>query len=190
MTRHRRKHGFPLSSLLPVAAALGGWARFGEPFHGAGLIVLLSASLIVSMAIPGILLSLASLPRLLVPARTRAWWRRGKPREDQKSSYIPVHLRRAVYAADRYRCCWCRAMEDLQIDHVRPWAAGGLAVLWNLSVLCGTCNKIKSDYWPGRCYHPFEGLENHHEAADILRFERRHRWSPARWVRAGWSLAA
>jgi hypothetical protein len=147
--------------------------------------------------VPAFLLSIHSVPLLLVPSRTRKWWRRGADRSAQRSSYIPRHLRLAVLAADRNRCCFCGTTEGLAIDHIFPWSLGGLTVMWNLAVLCKYHNTVKSNYWRFRSGHhvyvPFKSpagmnVNNKPLAAEILAFELRHRWNPGRWIRAGWAL--
>ena len=45
--------------------------------------------------------------------------------------------------------CWlCGRVGPLQIDHVKPLAAGGPHCLANLRPACPTCNWIKGDRWP------------------------------------------
>ena len=43
------------------------------------------------------------------------------------------------------QCVACGAEEDLQFDHVIPVARGGGNAAENLQILCGTCNRQKSD---------------------------------------------
>lgn len=192
--RRRRSSGLPLASLGPPLLAVYGWHSLGDPLHGSGLMVLLVLGVLAGLMVPGILLSLGDLPKLAVPARWRAWYRQGADRGDQRSSYIPLYLRKVVLFADHHQCVWCHSSDQLQIDHIRPWAGGGLAVLWNLATLCGKCNRIKSNYWRDRDgyvhYRGFKGSVNAAEAANILRCERWRRLSPGRWVRAGFALAA
>jgi hypothetical protein len=187
--RQRRSNGLPLLSFGPPLLAMAAWGKLHEPFKDQGLLALLVLGVIAGLMVPAVLLSLEDLPKLLLPARWRAAYRRGAAREDQRSSYIPLYLRQVVLAIDGRQCAWCHSTDRLQIDHIRPWAAGGLAVLWNLMTLCGTCNKVKSNYWPGGYYRAFVGFDNIAEARDILRCERWRRLSPARWVRAGFALA-
>jgi HNH endonuclease len=126
-------------------------------------------------------------PGALVPACWRAWWRRGHPGRP----HIPDWLRRAVYAADRRRCCYCGYAGSLQLDHGRPWSFGGRTSFWNLFTLCNRCNLVKSNYWDEQgksWYRPFRGYSDIEGAAAILAFERRHRWSPLRLVRAAMAL--
>lgn len=189
----RRRHrgaAVSLPCLIPPGLLLAGWTRAGEPLHQAGLGFVLVLGVLGALLTPGVIVSVEAMPRLLVPNRLRIWWRRG---QDHRPT-IRAYLRRAVYAADGHRCCWCGAVENLQIDHIRPWSLGGLNALWNLITLCRRCNKIKSNCWLARdgyvFYRPWPGCNDKYLALAILRFEKRHRWNPARWVRAGISLAA
>jgi 5-methylcytosine-specific restriction endonuclease McrA len=190
MSRRRRHPVSLVSCAAPGGLLVAGWAHLGEPLHQAGLGAVLFAGLLTGLLMPGAIVSVRALPQLLVPRRMRCWWRRG---QDHRPA-IPVFLRRAVLAADHYCCCWCGATLSLQMDHVRPWSLGGLNALWNLVTLCGRCNRVKSNYWRDRDgyvhYRGFDGSENAVEAARILAYERRHRWHPGRWVRAGLTLAA
>lgn len=176
-----------LATAMPVSSIIG-WAWLHEPFHAVGLVLMLLPGLVAGVLAPGIVLSLESLPLLLIPDRARIWWRRGRDRRPP----IAARLRRAVYAADRQRCCYCGSYEQPQLDHVKPWSRGGLSALWNLMTLCGPCNRLKSNYWVARngfvFYRAWQGAGDEREAARILARELRHRWSPGRWIRAGWSL--
>ncbi|HEX3831755.1 MAG TPA: HNH endonuclease signature motif containing protein [Solirubrobacteraceae bacterium] len=58
---------------------------------------------------------------------------------------VPVDLRRAIYERDGGACCLCGAAFDLQYDHVLPVALGGATTFENLQLLCGSCNRAKSD---------------------------------------------
>lgn len=77
-------------------------------------------------------------------------------------------LRVAVLISTGRVCVFCGASRLVQIEHVRPRAAGGLDVPANMVTLCETCNMIKSDYWPDHGYHPFPGHDDPQTAADIL----------------------
>lgn len=173
---------------MPLGLLLWAWVSLGRVGHADGLYTVLGLSMVGAILMPGIVISVEALPLLLIPARWRSAWRRGRSRPS-----IRMYLRRAVLAADCYRCCWCHATADLQVDHIKPWAVGGLNALWNMAVLCGKCNRLKSDCWRfrgGRInYHPY-GRGNKELALAMLRYERWHRWKPTRWLRAGWSLAA
>jgi HNH endonuclease len=184
----KRQHAHLSAVALPSAAVIG-WAAEGEPLRLAGLAGFLLPGILAGLMLPGVVASVTALPLLLIPDRLRIWYRHDRDRPG-----IPARLRRAVYAADGHACCWCRSTEGLQVDHVKPWSRGGLTALWNMVTLCGICNKVKSNYWVARdgyvFYRPFQGFGNPEVAAGILAYELRHRWSPLRWVRAGWSLGS
>lgn len=54
--------------------------------------------------------------------------------------WIPLWLRRRVYARDGHRCLDCGATEDLTLHHRWPWSLGGEDTEENLEVLCRSCN--------------------------------------------------
>jgi HNH endonuclease len=58
-------------------------------------------------------------------------------------------LRRHVLARDDFTCeaCGWRSVAEMQVDHLKPCAAGGDARPWNLIALCGPCNRAKGDVW-------------------------------------------
>lgn len=58
---------------------------------------------------------------------------------------IPDDVRAFVWARDDGRCVRCNAEDDLQFDHVIPVAKGGGNAPANVQLLCGTCNRAKSD---------------------------------------------
>lgn len=99
----------------------------------------------------------------------------------RRRSRVPQALRHLVMARDGYRCVFCGSRHRLQIDHIRPRAAGGRTVPGNLATLCERCNLVKSDYWPGRRYHPWPGHRNRLMAMAILHKERQvmRRWRSA-----------
>lgn len=179
------------SYLTPgLAAGPAAWAVLHEPLRWAGLGMLEAAgALLVPIALttvvyaPGYLLA-----GLLVPRSWRAGHRYRHGREFCRSARIPLRIRRAVFAADRYRCVYCGSARGLCVDHVMPWSLGGLSSLWNLMTLCQRCNLIKSNYWrwhSGRVsYRGWKDYENVSGASDILARELRARWSILRWWRA------
>lgn len=57
--------------------------------------------------------------------------------------YIPVGVRRAVFARDGHRCGRCNATENLSLDHIVPWSLGGPDTVENLQTLCSPCNSSK-----------------------------------------------
>lgn len=54
-------------------------------------------------------------------------------------------LKAQIYERDGYKCTKCGATEELCIDHVIPWSKYGKTVMENLVVLCGSCNRKKSN---------------------------------------------
>jgi 5-methylcytosine-specific restriction endonuclease McrA len=176
-----------------LPAALAGWLYEGEPGHLGGLGAMTVLSL---LTVPVLLLTLATAPaafvHLLVPRSWRVRYRKRHGREGARSAYIPKKLRRAVLAADRRRCVYCGAKDELQVDHGRPWARGGMATLFNCFALCKRDNRVKSDYWKDRDgtvhYHPWAGARDEKTAAAILKAERSARLNVFRWLRAAWAL--
>jgi hypothetical protein len=187
-----RKSAVRSASFAPPLP-LAGWAwhatrNFAGPagFSVALVVLLLLWPMLVLTVAFGIPAALA----LLVPRWLRVAWRHS--RFGSQRATIPARVRRAVLAADRHCCAYCGDRSSLQLDHVKPWAVGGLASLFNLVTLCASCNKTKSNYWRFRdgyvCYRPWPGHADISQAAAILAAERRHRANPLRWIRAAWAL--
>ena len=51
----------------------------------------------------------------------------------------------AVWERDGGMCIRCDSDEDLQFDHIIPFAKGGGINVENIQILCGDCNRAKSD---------------------------------------------
>lgn len=64
----------------------------------------------------------------------RAWIRR------RREKLIVILAKNSVP-----KCALCGTLEDLQIDHILPIAKGGSNHIKNLQLLCGFCNRRKSD---------------------------------------------
>lgn len=58
---------------------------------------------------------------------------------------IPGEVRAFVWERDAGRCVQCGSEDDLQFDHVIPVAKGGGNAVDNIQILCGDCNRQKSD---------------------------------------------
>lgn len=58
---------------------------------------------------------------------------------------IPDDVRLFVWQRDDGRCVRCGNEDDLQFDHVIPVAKGGGNAPENIQILCGACNRTKSD---------------------------------------------
>lgn len=56
-----------------------------------------------------------------------------------KRSYPSAKVKRQLFAAQD-QCQFCRATENLQIDHKVPRERGGQTMLENLQLLCSSCN--------------------------------------------------
>jgi len=111
----------------------------------------------------------------------------------------PAWLVAVTFAADRYRCIWCRLKRGshrpdgsevmLQLDHIQPYSLGFNLSLWNSATLCGRCNQVKSNYWKsdsGKIYYrAFAHASAMGLAGQITRREMRVRMYPWRWVRMG-----
>ncbi|HJM74541.1 MAG TPA: HNH endonuclease signature motif containing protein [Dehalococcoidia bacterium] len=65
--------------------------------------------------------------------------------ETAKRQRIPEEVRAFAWQRDGGQCTGCGAEDDLQFDHVIPVAKGGGNAPDNVQVLCGDCNRAKSD---------------------------------------------
>lgn len=82
---------------------------------------------------------------------------------------IPLHVRVAVLYRDGFRCQFCPqdapTPEHLELDHIKPWSAGGSDATENLRTLCQHHNQERSNFivpnerptvpatwWCDRCY--------------------------------------
>jgi hypothetical protein len=190
---------FMPGAMLPLAA----WGYLSEPYHWAGLGVMLAAGLFIIPVL--VIWVLFCLPALVmggfVPRSWRVSHRERHGRENCKSSYITSGLRRTVEAADRNRCLYCgitrweaaAAGMQMHVDHWMPWIAGGRTTFVNCSLLCGQHNEIKSCYWRERSgrvwYHRGSRTPQRLAmAAQISRTIRWRRWNPLRLWRAAWAL--
>ena len=58
---------------------------------------------------------------------------------------IPDDVKASVWERDRGECIRCGRKQDLQFDHVIPISKGGGSSLENVQILCGSCDREKSD---------------------------------------------
>lgn len=56
---------------------------------------------------------------------------------------VTASVRRRILDRDGHHCQHCTSRKELQIDHIKPIALGGLSDDDNLQVLCGPCNRAK-----------------------------------------------
>ena len=72
--------------------------------------------------------------------RVKGGYRHGPFTQLAGRPWIPTSLRTAVYERDGYRCVECGSPERLSLDHIKPWARGGLDTYENLRTFCLPCN--------------------------------------------------
>jgi NAD-dependent dihydropyrimidine dehydrogenase PreA subunit len=70
---------------------------------------------------------------------------RGEANGSPARAPIPQAVARTVFERDGDKCLECGSCEDLQFDHIIPVALGGATSPENLQILCGDCNRSKSD---------------------------------------------
>jgi 5-methylcytosine-specific restriction endonuclease McrA len=58
---------------------------------------------------------------------------------------IPDDVKLLVWQRDQGRCTKCGSNIELQFDHVIPVSLGGASTPENLQILCGRCNRAKSN---------------------------------------------
>ncbi len=59
---------------------------------------------------------------------------------------IPQDVKIAVSVRDGGRCRRCGSDRDLQYDHIVPYSRGGSSDVDNIQLLCGRCNRRKSNW--------------------------------------------
>lgn len=65
--------------------------------------------------------------------------------EGMYDRYIPREVRQRVFQICGGKCVDCGARHDLQFDHIIPKAKGGSNAEGNIQLLCGPCNRKKTD---------------------------------------------
>jgi len=60
-------------------------------------------------------------------------------------SAIPDDVKLLVWQRDRGKCVKCGSNIELQYDHIIPFSLGGAGTPENLQILCGRCNRAKSN---------------------------------------------
>lgn len=58
---------------------------------------------------------------------------------------IPDDVKLLVWERDQGRCVKCGSNLELQYDHIIPVSLGGASTPENLQILCGRCNRTKSN---------------------------------------------
>lgn len=62
---------------------------------------------------------------------------------------ISKEIQREVWQRDQGKCVECGSREALEFDHIIAFSRGGANTVRNLQLLCGPCNRRKSDKPPG-----------------------------------------
>ena len=99
----------------------------------------------------------------LLKTTMRSFLRDKRPKTEQMrpfnvgGRYIPKHVRQSVIERDQGQCCFvsengvrCTSKAGLQIDHIAPFAKGGLTELSNLRTLCSAHNLYEAERAFGR----------------------------------------
>jgi HNH endonuclease len=68
-----------------------------------------------------------------------------EPTGERYSRYIPNQVKAEVMRRDRGQCRKCGSTNDPHFDHIWPWSKGGTNTVNNIQILCGDCNRRKSD---------------------------------------------
>ena len=63
--------------------------------------------------------------------------------EREKRSWIPVKMRRRVFARDQNRCVFCNSDKNIGLAYRVPKARGGRTFAFNLAVACKKCRQNK-----------------------------------------------
>ena len=78
-------------------------------------------------------------------ARHRIWWRENR----DKSAAYDAKKRTAGWLGSipvGSHCVSCGATENLERDHIKPIADGGITTLENIQTLCASCNGVKGAF--------------------------------------------
>jgi hypothetical protein len=58
---------------------------------------------------------------------------------------LPNDVKLLVWQRDHGRCVKCGSNIEIQFDHIIPFSLGGASTPENLQILCGRCNRAKSN---------------------------------------------
>jgi hypothetical protein len=73
------------------------------------------------------------------------WLRQAYRKVPAASRYISDPVKQEVFERDGGQCVKCGSTRDLQYDHVIPYSRGGSNTAANMQLLCGDCNRAKSN---------------------------------------------
>jgi HNH endonuclease len=83
---------------------------------------------------------------ILVALGYGAWAQSAPPQRRTSVGRNPTQdMKIAVALRDGGVCVRCGDDRDLQYDHIHPWSRGGETSVNNLQLLCGSCNRRKSN---------------------------------------------
>jgi 5-methylcytosine-specific restriction endonuclease McrA len=77
--------------------------------------------------------------------------------DNTQSRHIPDEVRDMIFVRDRGQCTFvaadgtrCQCRKNLQLDHIKPFAAGGTHHPENLRLLCGAHNRLAAEHVLGK----------------------------------------
>jgi hypothetical protein len=73
------------------------------------------------------------------------WLRQVYRQVPAPSRYLSNLVKEEVFERDGGQCVKCGSTRDLQFDHVIPYTRGGSRTAANIQLLCGDCNRAKSN---------------------------------------------
>jgi 5-methylcytosine-specific restriction endonuclease McrA len=80
-----------------------------------------------------------------------------KNAQDESTRNVPDEFRDEVFVRDEGQCTFvgadgtrCQCKKGLQVDHIKPFAAGGTHHLSNLRLLCGAHNRLAAEQTLGK----------------------------------------
>lgn len=77
----------------------------------------------------------------------RSDYQRARNESIRNNTPYPVltNYKEVVFGFYGEQCMKCGSTEDLTIDHIIPFAKGGQHGIWNMQVLCASCNASKRE---------------------------------------------
>jgi 5-methylcytosine-specific restriction endonuclease McrA len=73
------------------------------------------------------------------------WLRQTYRKVPAPSRYISDPVKEEVFERDSGQCVKCGSTRELQYDHVIQYSRGGSNTAANIQLLCGDCNRAKSN---------------------------------------------
>jgi hypothetical protein len=71
--------------------------------------------------------------------------KKAKRRDGQPGRYVNRACKELVWERDKGRCRACDSEQELEYDHIIPFSKGGSNTPRNIQLLCGPCNRKKSN---------------------------------------------